>query len=103
MAAWCEEGDHGGNGAPALVTNTSSAAETTRSLTLGEVGMNSTSSDLGEIRETFRPQLANICAGAILGLALLVGGTSAALYFALRDDPKPLRDTGDYIAKYVII
>lgn len=65
--------------------------------------MNSRSNDLGEIRQTFRPRLANLCAGAILGLALVVGGISAALYFALRDDPKPLRDTGDYIAKYTII
>ncbi len=64
--------------------------------------MNPGVESLGEIRHTFRPKMANIVAGAILGLALLVGGISLAVYVVRRPDPKPL-DTGNRIGKYAII
>jgi hypothetical protein len=58
--------------------------------------------ELGVLCDTFRPKIANICAGSILGLALIVGGISFAVFFTQRRDPRPL-DTKDQIAKYVLI
>lgn len=57
----------------------------------------------GEVRDTFRPKLANIWAGVILGLGLIAGGISAALLLALREDPKPLQTTADRVAKFGFI
>lgn len=64
--------------------------------------MNQTADDLGEVRQTFRPKMANIGAGAVLGLVLLVGGIAVAVFFAQRREPRRL-DTGDRIAKYAIL
>lgn len=64
--------------------------------------MNQGADTLGEIRQSFRPKMANIGAGTVLGLALLVGGISLSVFLARRHDPKPL-DTDDRIAKYAII
>lgn len=64
--------------------------------------MNHLAGDLGEIRRTFRPKMANVIAGAIIGLTLLIGGISLALVLAQQDETKPL-DMGDRIAKYVLL
>jgi hypothetical protein len=57
--------------------------------------------DLGEIRETFRPKMANIGAGFIIGLGLLVGGITVASFIVKQQDSKPLH-MGDRISKYAL-
>src|SRR5215217_684329 len=64
--------------------------------------MTQDANNLGEVRHTFRPKMANIAAGTILGIALLLGGIAVAIFLARRHDPKPL-DIGNRIAKYAII
>ena len=46
--------------------------------------------------------MANIIAGAIIGIGLIVGGIAFTLFFTRRPDPRPL-STGDRIAKYALI
>jgi predicted Zn-ribbon and HTH transcriptional regulator len=57
---------------------------------------------LGEVRHTFKPKMANIFAGVIIGLLLIVGGLSLAIFLTVREDPKPLDDK-NRIAKYAFI
>lgn len=57
---------------------------------------------LGAVRRTFQPKLANIWAGIVIGIVLIVGGLSAAAFLAMRQDPRPL-EMGDRIAKYGFI
>ena len=64
--------------------------------------MSESSSSLGNVRQTFRPKPANIVAGTIIGLALVLGGISLAVFLAQRQERKPL-DTADRIGKYAIM
>lgn len=57
---------------------------------------------LGEVRQVFRPKIANLVAGMILGSAMAIGGVLAAIALLLRDSRRPMQ-TGDQIAFYVII
>jgi len=56
-------------------------------------------SELGELKQTFRPKMANIIAGSILGIGLIVGGVLLANYFDNQHNSNP-RETVDYILKY---
>lgn len=64
--------------------------------------MTTQSENLGQLKQVFKPKMANIIAGAILGLGLLIGGISLAVFMIRRDEPRQL-DTGDKIAKYGFI
>ena len=64
--------------------------------------METVAESLGELQRTFRPKMANIIAGAIIGIGLIVGGIAFTLFFTRRPDPRPL-STGDRIAKYALI
>ncbi len=59
-------------------------------------------SALGAIRRSFRPKKANLVAGTILGVALVVGGVAFVVFEVRRDYPRRL-DTGDQIARYAIL
>jgi hypothetical protein len=58
--------------------------------------------ELGEVEETYRPGIANLAAGTVIGLGLIVGGLMLACWLLFRQDPIPLGD-GDRIAKYGLI
>lgn len=57
---------------------------------------------LGSVRDTFQAGRANIVAGVILGIALIVGGILAALYL-MDKEPPPQQSKGDRIGKYVLM
>lgn len=64
--------------------------------------MTSSADSLGEVQCVFRPKKANIIAGVIIGLLLILGGISAATLIAVQRDP-PHQALGDKIGKYVCI
>jgi hypothetical protein len=65
-------------------------------------GMETDEVFLGNVRHTFRPKMADIIAGTILGVVLVAGNIALATYLIRRPDPRPL-DTGNRVAKYVLI
>jgi hypothetical protein len=64
--------------------------------------MDSNAESLGTLRQEFKPKLSNVVAGSIIGLVLLVGGISLAVFMIRRPDTRQL-ETGDKIAKYGFI
>ncbi len=64
--------------------------------------MHTDAESLGKLEETFKPSLANVAAGVILGLGLVIGGIALAVYIALKP-AGPNETSGDHFAKYAIM